>query len=88
MSYSLLLSETAVAYLRRLSAAEEERVVRGLRVLEEEPRRRRSGADIRRLAGTSPPKFRLRVGPFRAVYVIEGKEVRILDIFRRGRGYR
>ncbi len=82
------MSETAARYLQRLSESERERVTKGLRALEEDPRRPRSGADIKRLVGTSPPKYRLRVGPYRAVYVVEGRDVKVVDIFRRGRGYR
>lgn len=82
------MSETASKYLRRLAAHERERVVDGLRVLQESPRKRRAGADIKKLVGTSPPKYRLRIGPYRAVYAVEGRVVRVIDIFRRGRGYR
>ncbi|MFQ5552317.1 MAG: type II toxin-antitoxin system RelE/ParE family toxin [Thermoplasmata archaeon] len=88
MTFRILISETARKYLEDLSSGDRERIIQRLRVLEEQPHRRRSGADIKQLVGTSPPKYRLRIGPFRAVYSIVEQEVRIIDIFRRGRGYR
>lgn len=88
MTFRVLVSETASQYLERLAEPERQRVVEGLRILQERPRKRRAGADIRKLAGTSPSKYRLRIGPYRAVYTVEGQAVKVIDVFRRGRGYR
>lgn len=32
--------------------------------------------------------YRLRVSDFRAVYVVEERQIKVTEIFRRGRGYR
>ena len=32
--------------------------------------------------------YRLRVGPFRLLYVVEADVVKVTEAFRRGRGYR
>ena len=32
--------------------------------------------------------YRLRVGDFRVVYVVEERQVKVTEIFRHGRGYR
>ena len=88
MVYQVLLSETAVKYLRRLEQADRERVVKGLRSLGEDPFKGRPGTDIKPLAGTTPQKYRLRVGDYRAVYVVEGEDVKVIEVFQRGRGYR
>jgi len=64
------------------------RIARALRVLEEDPFRARPKADIRVLEGTEPRKYRLRIGDYRAVYAVLGSEVKIVDVFTRGRGYR
>ncbi len=88
MSYRVTLSETAVRQLRKLEKTDRERIVRGLRALEEDPFRARPKADIRILEGTDPRKYRLRVGTYRAVYAVVGSEVKILEVFARGHGYR
>ncbi len=56
--------------------------------LEEDPFRPRPTADIRVLEGTDPKKYRLRIGNYRAVYAVVGSEVKVLEVFARGRGYR
>lgn len=88
MSFRVSLSETAVRQLRRLSNEAQRRIVKGLRALEDDPHRPRPKADIRLIDGTDPRKYRLRVGEYRAIYAVVGKEVRVLEIFLRGRGYR
>lgn len=88
MTYRVTLSETAVRQLRKLEKADRDRIVRGLKVLEEDPFRPRPKADIRLLEGTEPKKYRLRIGEYRAVYAVVGSEVRVIKVFARGRGYR
>ena len=88
MSFRVTLSETAVRQLRKLGKTDREHIVRGLRALEEDPFRPRPKADIRALEGTDPRKYRLRVGAYRAVYAVVGSEVKIIEVFTRGRGYR
>ncbi len=87
MRYRVTLSETAVRQLRKLETAERGRIARALRALEADPFRPRPKADIRALEGTDPKKYRLRVGDYRAVYAVVGSEVKVLEIFARGRGY-
>lgn len=88
MAYRVLLSETAAKYLRHVERVARKRIIEGLHVLEMDPFRSRSGADIKRLEGTSPLKHRLRIGRYRAVFVVEGSDVKVIDVFSRGRGYR
>ena len=88
MSFRVTLSETAVRQLRKLAKGERDRIARALRVLEEDPFRARPKADIRILEGTEPKKYRLRIGDYRAVYAVVGSEVKIVEVFTRGRGYR
>ncbi len=87
MSYRVTLSETAVRPLRKLEKTDRERIVRGLKALEEDPFRARPKADIRLLEGTDPRKYRLRVGTYRAVYAVVGSEAEVIEVFARGRGY-
>jgi mRNA-degrading endonuclease RelE of RelBE toxin-antitoxin system len=90
MSYDLpgLASETAVRQLRRLSPDIWKRIANALRVLEDDSFRARPKADVRILEGTEPRKCRIRVGDYRAVYSVAGQEVRVIEVFVRGRGYR
>lgn len=86
--YRVLVSSTFARQFRKMPAQDRERIRKGLRRLEEDPFTPRPGADIRKLEGTAPPKYRLRVGDYRAVYAVEGGEVRAVEVFRRERGYR
>jgi mRNA interferase RelE/StbE len=88
MSYRITASETATRQLRRLPKETRDRITRGLRVLEEDPSRHRPRADIQPLEGTDPRKYRIRIGDYRAVYAVAGAEVKVIEIFVRGRGYR
>jgi len=88
MSFRVTLSETAARQLRKVPRDVQSRIVRGLKVLEDDPFRPRPKADIRLLGGTVPPKYRLRIGDYRAVYAVVGHEVKVIEVFVRGRGYR
>lgn len=88
MTFRVLLSETAVRQLRKLPTDVRKRIANALRVLEEDPFRARPKADIRILEGTEPRKYRIRVGDYRAVYSVAGEEVKVIEVFVRGRGYR
>ena len=88
MRFRITLSETAVRQLRKLTKGDRDRIARGLRVLEDDPFRARPKADIRVLEGTEPRKHRIRIGEYRAVYAVAGSDVKIVEVFTRGRGYR
>ncbi|TLZ70190.1 MAG: type II toxin-antitoxin system RelE/ParE family toxin [Methanobacteriota archaeon] len=88
MTFRVTLSETATRQLRKLPPEPRSRIVRGLRVLGEDPFRPRPKADIRPIEGTNPRKYRIRIGDYRAVYAVVGRDVKVLEVFTRGRGYR
>jgi len=52
------------------------RIVKGLRVLEEDPFRPRPKADIRGIEGTNPRKYRIRFGDYRAIYAVVERDGR------------
>lgn len=89
MTYAVLLHPKALKTLRSLRVEDRARVKSALERLETDPFRTRSGADIRRLRGTKGRQdlYRIRIGRFRAIYGIVGKEVRVTDSFERGEGY-
>ncbi len=88
MTNRLALSSTAVHQFHRLPADGQERLRKGFAALVADPLTPRSGADIKRLAGTNPVKHRLRVGDYRVVYTVHDGLVQVVEIFTRGRGYR
>jgi len=88
MMFRVTLSETAARQLRKLPIGTRARIVKGLRVLGEDPFRPRPKADIRVIEGTSPRKYRIRIGDYRAIYAVVEREVKVVEIFVRGRGYR
>lgn len=88
MTHEILLSSTAARQLRRLSKKERDRIVKVLRKLQEDPLTPRPGVDIKALEGTDPKKHRLRVGPYRIIYAVIHSKVKVIEVFRRGRGYR
>ncbi len=86
--FTILVSRTFRKQFRALPTDIRGRVKSALKELENDPLRSRPGADIRLLKDTKPPKHRLRVGEYRIVYLVEGDVVRVIELFRRGRGYR
>lgn len=87
--YEILLSKTALRQLRRLPGDIERRVRKKVRVLADYPFHSRSGADIRAVWRHEEPQlYRLRIGEYRVLYFVVGKEVRITEILHRSRAYR
>ena len=88
-SYEILLSATAKRQLNELPADRRQRVVTALRRLGEDPFTPRPGVDIRKLWQEGDlPMYRLRVGVYRALYFVVGREVRITRVARRAVAYR
>jgi len=87
MTFRVTLSETAARQLRKLPTDVRGRIVKGMRLLEHDPFHPRPKADIIPIKGTEPRKYRLRIGEYRAVYAVTGSEVKVIEVFARGRGY-
>jgi len=87
--HKVLVSKSAARQLERLERKAAQRVRGKLRVLEDDPFRNRPGADIRLLWGDDdPPLYRLRVGDYRILYFVAGKEVRVTEVLHRSQAYR
>lgn len=67
--------------MERLPARERERLLQALLALGRDPLP--EGDHRKKLAGVRPPLYRLREGPWRALYRIEGENVDVLDLIRR-----
>lgn len=88
MIYSVLYSETFKKQYKKLPQDIQTKIKKNLRKLGEDPLEKRSGADIKKIKDTNPPKHRLRVGNYRIIYYVENNTVKLIEIFIRGRGYR
>ena len=87
--YRVLLSQTVISQLSLLNPKQMKRVKDALANLEDEPFRRRSGSDIKKLVTPDePPLYRLRIGDYRAIYFVADHEVKVTEIIHRSKGYR
>jgi len=86
--YSVFYSETFKKQYKKLPQDIRTKIKKNLRKVEEDPLKKRSGADIEKIKDTKPPKHRLRVGNYRIIYYVENDTVKLIEIFIRGRGYR
>ena len=66
----------------------QKRIKSALKELEPDPYTPRTGADIKPLVNTEPQKYRLRVGNYRIIYLIEEQSVKVIEVFKRERGYK
>ena len=85
--YKVLLSETARTQLKRLPAELKKRVKKTLLELQNDPYKPRPNADIKKLVGPKRNYYRLRVGKYRAIYVVEKKRVLVAKILPRSSAY-
>jgi mRNA-degrading endonuclease RelE of RelBE toxin-antitoxin system len=71
-----------------LDSGTNERIKEGLITFGDDPFRRRSDADIKRLVTVAkPPLFRLCIDDYRAIYFVVQNEVRITEIIHGSIGY-
>ncbi|MHA1654819.1 MAG: type II toxin-antitoxin system RelE family toxin [Candidatus Thorarchaeota archaeon] len=78
-----------MSQLDNVDKKQRRRIGQALRTLEEDPFRRRSGTDIKKLlVSGQPPLFRLRIGDYRDIYFVVGNEVRVTEIIHRSKGYK
>lgn len=90
MTLQVVLERGVVAALRSMPPVTKRRVRAALRGLGENPLPRGPGGPIKRLDRRDPsaePLFRLRMGEYRAVFVVRPPEVRVLHVFHRSEGY-
>ena len=85
--FEVLLSETARRQLRDLPPDLQMQIKGNLKELRKDPYRPRPRTDIKKLKGPKRDYYRLRIGAFRAIYVIEGYNVMIAKILPRSRAY-
>ena len=84
----MLISETASKILKQLEEQLSNRIKNNLKELENDPFKPRPKADIKKLHGFDKPEmYRIRIGDFRAIYFVVGRDVKVTEIIHRGKGY-
>ena len=87
--YRVLLSQTTISQLSLLNAKQKKRIKDTLLKLEEDPFRKRSGADIKKLVTPDKPfLYRLRIGDYREIYFVIDHDVKVTEIIHRSKGYK
>lgn len=85
--FEVLLSETARRQLSAMPPEAQDRIKEKLRDLTNGPYRSGPKLDIKRLKGPKRDYFRLRIGPFRAIYSIDGDRILVTKILLRSKAY-
>ena len=85
----MILERSVVSALATLSPTSKRRVKATLADLAKSPKPAGPHALVKRLdaPGSGAAVFRLKIGDYRAVYVIRGPEIRVLRVFDRDQGY-
>jgi mRNA-degrading endonuclease RelE of RelBE toxin-antitoxin system len=86
MAYSVLVSKTFQQKFQQLQKKFQNQIRKSLKEFQIDSYTSRSNCDIKSLIETRPKKYRLRVGNYRAIYTIENKEVKVIDLIKRGVG--
>lgn len=83
------LTPGAAAELRLLPPQVRSRLRKTLAQLATDPFGRKTGLDVKRLRSPQTPEavYRVRVGGWRAVYLVRGSTVAVVRVFARDEGY-
>ena len=87
MSYSVLVSKTFQQKFYQLQKIFQNKIRKSLIKLKNDPYTSRPNCDIKALKDTRPKKYRLRIGNYRVIYIVELKEVKVIDLLKRETGY-
>ena len=74
MSYSIEILRVAQKQLAKIDRAGQQRIIDGIRSLEEDPR----PAGCKKLSGR--PAWRIRIGPYRVIYEIHDDRLLVLVV--------
>ena len=87
MTYKVLVSRTFQKKFYQLQKNIQSLIRKTLKELEKDPYKTRPNCDIKLLKDTRPKKYRLRIGDYRVIYIINQKEIKIIDLLKRGTGH-
>jgi len=87
MEYKVFVSKTFQQKFYKLNKSFQKIIRNSLKELQFDPYISRPNCDIKSLKDTKPKKYRIRVGDYRIIYLIEKKNIKIIDLIKRGKGY-
>jgi len=87
MVYTVLVSRTFQKSFHELPKNTQDRIRKHLRELKEYPVTSRPHCNIKVLHYTDPRKYRLRIGEYRIIYLIDKKKVNVVELIKREVGY-
>lgn len=87
MNYTILVSETFQKKFYYVDKKIQEKMKKALIKLNDDPFRSRPNCDIKPLKDTKPKKHRLRIGEYRIIYIVQRKEIKVIDLIKRKSGY-
>lgn len=85
--YAIRVHQRVAKFLRNLDSSLAHQCKESIDFLGENPYLKRPGCDIKKLSGQEEA-YRLRVGNCRFVYIVDGKNILVIEAFQRERGYR
>lgn len=88
MPYKVLVSRTLQKKFNRLQKSIQNQIRTTLKELEKDPYISRPNCDIKLLKDTKLKKYRLRISDYRFIYIVKGKEVKVIDLLKREMGYK
>jgi len=86
-TFQIQLHPTVVTFLDRLTTKEREKCIKGLKLLREDPFKRRARCDIKKLKGKRS-LYRLRIGKNRFEYFVKENCIWVVSGFQRGKDYK
>ena len=87
MTYKVFVSRTFQKKFYQIQKGLQNLIKKTLKDLEKDPFKSRPNCDIKFLKDTKPKKYRMRIGDYRIIYIVENKDVKIIDILKREIGY-
>ena len=83
MKFNVFVSKTFQKKFLQLQSSRKSSIRKSLKELQNDPYSPRVNCDIKPLKETKPKKYRLRIGNYRIIYMIDKNEVKIIDIIQR-----
>ncbi len=86
-TYEVLLSTTAAKEFKSLQKMEQNRIREKLNDLVKDPYNNSHRLDTKKLTGTSRIYYRLRVGDYRIIYLLDEDRIKVVRIATRSDAY-
>jgi len=87
MSYKVLVSKTFQQKFNKVQQNTRKKIKASLKELQKDPYMSRPNCDVKPLKDTNPKKHRVRVGEYRIIFFVSDKEIKVIDLLKREKGY-